>query len=84
MLKDQCYLYRSFNPRMVTYETDGAGRDSYISCNNGGMIKVCAKEKKLITNAYSLNRNHQFFHLKKEAVITRYRNDGSGRDSYIR
>ena len=30
---------RSIHPRTVLYNTDGSGRDLYISFNNGGMTK---------------------------------------------
>ncbi len=29
----------SFNPKYVHYGPNGCGRDSYIICNNGGLIK---------------------------------------------
>lgn len=64
MFRDLNYLYRSFNPKMVTYETDGCGRDLYISSNNGGMIKVYQKEIRPMTNSYVLNRSQRFYNLK--------------------
>jgi hypothetical protein len=29
-------LYRTHNPKISYYQTDGKGRDSYIACTNGG------------------------------------------------
>ena len=31
-------LGRSFNPKFTHYAVDGIGRDSYIKCNNGGLL----------------------------------------------
>ena len=31
-------LQRTFNPKYTHYAPDGIGRDSYIICNNGGLL----------------------------------------------
>jgi len=64
MNKEINYLYRSFNPRIASYESDGKGRDSYISCDNGGMKKVPAKQKIENSTQYSLNKHNHVFKLK--------------------
>jgi hypothetical protein len=30
---------RGLSPKTVYYQTNGTGRDTYISCNNGGGVK---------------------------------------------
>jgi len=64
MYKDLNSLYRSFNPKMVTYESDGAGRDSYISCDNGGMKKISAKEMRPSTTNLSYNTHSHIYKLR--------------------
>lgn len=61
MYKENCYLYRSFNPKWTTYESDGLGRDLYISYNNGGLYKQFTKPIIPTSTQYSvLNHNHYF------------------------
>lgn len=74
--------YTSLHPQFVKYDTDGRGRDTYISYNNGGFWK---------NNIYSIHAkpSYDFFrHPKKISYYTdpppfTYYSDGSGRDSYI-
>jgi hypothetical protein len=75
------YIHRSFNPRINHYESDGLGRDGYISCNNGGFysnITVNTEHK-----IYDRRANRAYHSLRKNVAPLKYRSDGSGRDGYI-
>jgi hypothetical protein len=76
------YIHRSSNPRINHYESDGLGRDGYISCNNGGFysnIKTNT-EQRMFDRRQSTRAYHS---LRKNVAPLKYRSDGSGRDGYI-
>jgi hypothetical protein len=75
------YIHRAFNPRINHYESDGLGRDGYISCNNGGFYSniVVNSSSRMYDRRY-IRRYHS---LRKNVAPLKYRSDGSGRDGYI-
>lgn len=71
----------SIPPKYTHYLPDGYGRDSYINCNNGGLLKnTHIGVKKEIFNS---PRHFHMYSFKKDASSVKYRSDGSGRDSYV-
>jgi len=77
-------LYRSFSPRMVQYESDGKGRDTYINYNNGGFWGLGAKIHQGRDEHIKVSggRYHYKF-LPKHVAPFKYNSDGTGRDSYV-
>ena len=77
-------LYRTFDPKWVTYLGDGSGRDSYIVFNNGGLNEL-RQYRGSQYNGFNLGANTPFKTVTpvKEATAFDYTPDGSGRDSYI-
>lgn len=75
-------LYRTARNKFVLYETDGLGRDGYISYNNGGFWKP-GQQSVPITNRYDHPVNRMYHSLEHQAAPFRYYSDGSGRDSYV-
>jgi hypothetical protein len=75
------YIHRAYNPRINHYESDGLGRDGYISCNNGGFYT------NIVTNTenrmYDKRASRAYHSLRKNVAPLKYRSDGSGRDGYI-
>ena len=74
--------YASLHPQFVKYESDGLGRDTYISFNNGGFWR---------SNVYNIKYKQSYPYFKQTnyrslghmAAPFTYYSDGSGRDSYI-
>jgi len=64
MSKSQAYLYRSFNPKYVTYANDGDGRDKYISHNNGGLTTDTSRMSTRNENLYCINKNNSLHNLR--------------------
>jgi hypothetical protein len=82
MNHEEMSLYRTQRPRYVLYSTDGLGRDTYISFNNGGFWKD--NVAKVSTTTVYDHQNHAAYHsIGKRAAPFRYYSDGSGRDSYV-
>ena len=77
-------LYRTSNPKWVTYLGDGAGRDQYIIFNNGGLNEL-REYRGSQPNTFNLGPLHAHKGVTpvKEATAFDYTPDGSGRDSYI-
>jgi hypothetical protein len=75
-------LGRTARPRWNLYTTDGLGRDTYISFNNGGFWTSNIKEIKYTPN-YPVYHNENYHSLGHSAAPFKYYSDGSGRDSYI-
>ena len=75
-------LYRTARPRWTLYESDGRGRDNYISYNNGGFWKLNQYVISLKTK-YDYNRYYNFHSLYHFAAPFKYYSDGQCRDSYI-
>ena len=77
-------IYRTFNPKWVTYWGDGGGRDQYILFNNGGL-----NEQRVYNGSqYNGFKNNGMpiqkgVTAKKDATAFDYKPDGSGRDLYI-
>lgn len=71
------------NPKVVMYQTDGFGRDTYIKEPNGGFRK--AWENKYRHDRY--NKMSLTDYLKSCAITPKfpiYRANGTGRDTYIK
>ena len=75
-------LYRTARPRWTLYESDGRGRDNYISYNNGGFWKLNQYGIRLKPK-YDYNRYSNFHSLYHFAAPFKYYSDGQCRDSYI-
>lgn len=75
-------IHRLARPRFNRYETDGLGRDTYISFNNGGFCVKDAKEIKYRPN-YPVYHKINYHSLGHSAAPFRYYSDGTGRDSYV-
>jgi hypothetical protein len=74
----------NFKPRISLYYSDGHGRDSYIYCNSGGLVRSgnqIIKNNK--DNIYSPINSQKLYNLKKDTSAVRYRCNGSGRDTYV-
>ncbi len=69
-------------PRMVQYSTDGLGRDTYISHNNGGYWPENTKQI-YIVDKFDVPKHKYTGSLKKNVAPFKYYSDGSGRDSYV-
>jgi hypothetical protein len=77
------YIHRAFNPRINHYESDGLGRDGYISCNNGGFYTNIVTNTENRMYDRRTNNTKAFHSLRKNVAPLKYRSDGSGRDGYI-
>lgn len=75
-------LYRTARPRWNVYETDGLGRDTYISQNNGGFWKENIRQVIRKPN-YPIYHDPNHYTLNLHPAPFKYYSDGSGRDSYI-
>jgi hypothetical protein len=73
--------FNAITSKYTHYLPDGFGRDSYIKCNNGGLLKNTQVGIKKET--FNTPRHIHMYSLKKEASAVKYRSDGSGRDSYV-
>ena len=69
----------SFYPKNSNYKTDGSGRDSYISVNNGGFYTPRKQYPTVLTSS----RSTQFFGGASGNRTVKYNSNGTGRDSYI-
>ena len=87
-------LNRTYDPKFTTYRGDGMGRDTYITCGNGGLIADSGLPNHSpftgfqasggLDKFYTNQGCHQVRHSShKDAVAFRYFGDGSGRDSYV-
>ena len=81
-MQRQVSLIRTARPRFNLYTTDGLGRDTYISMNNGGFWTKNIKEIKYTPN-YPVYHNENYHSLGHSAAPFRYYSDGSGRDTYV-
>lgn len=66
--------------KLVNYNTNGSGRDTYISYGNGGFYKPehVSTEDSFI----AISKNHSLPMINSKFAL--YHTDGSGRDTYIR
>ena len=69
----------------VNYRRDGAGRDSYIALNNGGLRSSFQFPEKQATNGRALFYGYERIENSPPATnkLMHYNSNGSGRDSYI-
>ena len=77
----QRQAYTHVMPRTLNYRTDGSGRDTYISVNNGGYCNSFSK-----TAAYKVPNGlirPRSATSKPSAKSLHYKSDGTGRDGYI-
>ena len=74
--------YAALHPQFTLYESDGRGRDTYISYNNGGFWKENIN-KILPRENYNTYRYRPFVSLSHRTAPFSYYSDGSGRDTYI-
>ena len=76
-----------FLPYQRQYKTNGTGRDTYISVDNGGFnaIYSASKPAELGTFGGGLGSSKYFNKTssKPTCKIVNYNQDGSGRDTYI-
>ena len=73
-------LGRTTKNNITFYQTDGKGRDSYITYNNAGFWK----DKHLkIKTSYPRKRFTMFHSLIHQVAPFNYYSDGSGRDTYV-
>lgn len=40
MVDSSATIYRTYNPKYVTYTGDGSGRDTYVTLANGGLHEL--------------------------------------------
>ncbi len=73
-------LGRTTKTNIVFYQTDGMGRDGYITYNNGGFWKNRQIKLRDIHPRKKITLFRSLFH--QPAPFT-YISDGSGRDSYV-
>ena len=73
-------LGRTSRTNIAYYQTDGMGRDGYISYNNGGFWKdkQISPKSQYIPKKFAIFRS--LFH---QTAPFQYYSDGSGRDSYV-
>ena len=67
----------------VNYHTDGSGRDTFVSHNNGGFFKAYQPIKAMPVGAFVQKRSYC---PPRPAIVSRgiyYHSDGTGRDNYI-
>lgn len=83
-MKEGCPIDRTYYPKYVTYTGDGAGRDHYITFNNGG-LHALRDYRGPTKNSFNLGPNppHQGVTPCKEATAIDYKPDGTGRDLYV-
>ena len=73
---------RTVKTNIVLYKSDGEGRDTYITHNNGGFWKE--ETSPINTKEISYKRHFNIFHsLYRIPPICSYHNDGTGRDKYV-
>ena len=73
-------LGRTTRTNITFYQTDGMGRDGYITYNNGGFWK----DKQISPTSQYIPRKFGIFHsLIHQPAPFQYYSDGSGRDSYV-
>ena len=74
-------LGRTTKTNIVFYQTDGMGRDGYITYNNGGFWK---NRQIKLKDIYNPPKKITIFHsLIHQPAPFNYISDGSGRDSYV-
>jgi hypothetical protein len=76
-------FYSSVMPKYKQYISDGKGRDTYITINNGGSIKLVPKADIFERNSNSPKKTYSPPAPRKEPTAVYYHSDGSGRDYYI-
>ena len=57
------FLGRTYNPRVIIYNSDGGGRDTYIQTNNGGFYHGGIKQQP----------NNEQFELAKNSTFNQYK-----------
>ena len=68
--------------RFTHYLTDGHGRDTYINCDNGGLLRNV--QLGYNNEVFNIQKyNYHISNLKREGRSIKYRSDGTGRDSYV-
>ena len=73
-------LGRTTKTNITFYQTDGMGRDGYITYNNAGFWKDKIIKAKMV---YPHKKFAIFHSLIHQAAPFQYYSDGSGRDSYV-
>ena len=83
-------LYRTYDPKFVTYWGDGNGRDHYVVFNNGGLneqrmhgkdTRISWKDTRVVGGSAIGSVSKGTPH--KDATALRYWGDGSGRDHHV-
>ncbi|CAI2377037.1 unnamed protein product [Moneuplotes crassus] len=75
-------LERTFHPKYCKYPSDGKGRDTYITQQNGGMCKVDFTPN-LGSTFMTKTYQSPSFQPSKQLSAVNYYASGTGRDSYI-
>ena len=81
--KELDYLGRTFMPKVIIYNSDGGGRDTYIQTNNGGFFHGGVKSVIKGDQFDFYSKYNHLYDIRKQPVSIRYRSDGTGRDSYV-
>lgn len=74
--------YRPLERIHMKYNTNGKGRDLYISSNDGGFCREYSHSLD-IKEHYPVRVKYKFSNVKLHPAPVTYRSDGGGRDSYI-
>lgn len=83
-MKTSVIMARTFHPKVPHYQSDGSGRDYFISNANGGLTQGRIENFSQSTFFFRRNPGQNFSPSpRKDAVPFEYRSDGSGRDTYI-
>lgn len=78
-------MTRTFHAKVPHYQSDGSGRDHFITNTNGGLAQ--GRIENFTQSTFFFKRNPHdnggSQSPRKDAVAIEYRSDGTGRDSYI-
>jgi hypothetical protein len=76
--------YRTSNPKYVTYNGDGSGRDHYIISSNGGLHEQRGFNRVAVPRSSQGSRALISVNLNaKHPTTIDYVPDGTGRDLYV-
>ncbi len=68
-------------PKYTTYFSDGFGRDTYITSNNGGFLDKLSKRNS--KEKFEVNSQVRYYNTKRNVAPVKYHSDGTGRDNYV-
>jgi len=73
-------------PMQIFYKPDGTGRDNYIRCDSGGLVKARRVETKFDPGSFYVSRSQSAPRNtapRMDGKACTYTTNGSGRDTYI-